>query len=95
MDAELTRLLVDTLWTATKVASPILIAALVTGVAISLIQTVLQVQEATLTFVPKLAAIGAVVVVSGNWMLLELAEFMRRSLEMVPQFLAGLWPQAV
>ena len=89
MDAELTRLLVDTLWTATKVASPILIAALVTGVAISLIQTVLQVQEATLTFVPKLAAIGAVVVVSGNWMLLELAEFMRRSLEMVPQFLAG------
>jgi len=89
MDAELTRLLVDTLWTASKIASPILIVALVTGVGISLIQTVLQVQEATLTFVPKLAAIGAVVVMSGNWMLVELAEFMRRSLEMVPQFLAG------
>ena len=42
MDAELTRLLVDTLWTATKVASPILIVALVTGVGISLIQTVLR-----------------------------------------------------
>ena len=89
MDAELTRLLVDTLWTATKIASPILIVALVTGVAISLVQTVLQVQEATLTFVPKLAAIGAVIVLSGNWMLLELSEFMRRSLEMVPLFLAS------
>ena len=50
----------------------VLLAALVVGVVISLFQAVTQVQEMTLTFVPKLAAIMVVILVGGSWMSQEL-----------------------
>ena len=89
MDAEFMRIMADTLWTATRVTSPILLAAVVIGVSIGLVQTVFQVQEATLTFVPKLLAIGIILAVSGNWMLAELHDLMIRSLDSIPALLAG------
>lgn len=89
MDAEFMRIMADTLWTATRVTSPILLAAVVIGVSIGLVQTVFQVQEATLTFVPKLLAIGIILAVSGNWMLAELQDLMIRSLDSIPALLAG------
>lgn len=89
MDAELTRIIGDTLMTAARVSAPILISALAVGVVIGLIQTVLQVQEATLTFVPKLIAIAVILAVSGGWMLTELEDFMIRSLDSLPALIAG------
>lgn len=89
MDVEFMRIIADTLWTATRITSPILLSALVIGVAVGLVQTVLQVQEATLTFVPKLLAIGIILALSGNWMLAELQDFMIRSLDSIPALLAG------
>ena len=89
MDAELMRIIGDTLFTAARVSAPILISALVVGVVIGLIQTVLQVQEATLTFVPKLIAIAVILMVSGGWMLAELEDFMIRSLDSLPALIAG------
>ena len=83
------RIIADTLWTATRITSPILLAALVIGVAVGLVQTVLQVQEATLTFVPKLLAIAIILALSGNWMLAELQDLMIRSLDSIPALLAG------
>jgi len=52
-----------------KLALPILLASLVVGLSVSLIQSVTQIQEVTLTFVPKLVAIALVLVVGGHWML--------------------------
>lgn len=89
MDAELMRIISDTLFTAARVSAPILISALAVGVVIGLIQTVLQVQEATLTFVPKLVAIAMILAVSGGWMLAELEDFMLRSLDSLPALIAG------
>ncbi|MEE9415079.1 MAG: flagellar biosynthetic protein FliQ [Acidimicrobiales bacterium] len=89
MEAELNHLISDMLWTATKVTAPILLVALSIGVLISLVQTVVQVQEATLTFVPKLMGIAIVIAVGGDWMLLELGELMDRALQMIPVFLAS------
>lgn len=83
------RIIADTMWTATRITSPILLAALIIGVTIGLVQTVFQVQEATLTFVPKLLAIGIILAVSGNWMLSELQDLMIRSLDSIPALLAG------
>lgn len=83
------RIMADTLWTATRITSPILLSALVIGVAIGLVQTVFQVQEATLTFVPKLLAIGVILAISGNWMLSELQDLMLRGLDSIPALLAG------
>jgi flagellar biosynthesis protein FliQ len=52
-----------------ELAAPILIASLVVGLVVSLFQSVTQLQEVTLTFVPKLAAIALVFVFAGHWML--------------------------
>jgi flagellar biosynthetic protein FliQ len=51
------------------VAGPLLLVAMVVGIAVSLLQAVTQVNEATLTFIPKILAIAAVLVVGGPWML--------------------------
>lgn len=83
------RIISDTLFTAARVSAPILVSALAVGVVIGLIQTVLQVQEATLTFVPKLVAIAVILAASGGWMLGELEEFMLRSIDSLPALIAG------
>ncbi|TVQ58335.1 MAG: flagellar biosynthetic protein FliQ [Rhodobacteraceae bacterium] len=59
-EGDILDLLRETLWTTFTVAAPVLGVALVVGVAIGLVQALTSVQEMTLTFVPKLAAIGAV-----------------------------------
>jgi len=57
------------LWVALQVGGPILGISLVVGVVISLIQAVTQVQEQTLTFVPKLAAVAVGMILLGPWMM--------------------------
>jgi flagellar biosynthetic protein FliQ len=67
-----------------KLAAPILIVSLAIGVAVSLVQSVTQVQEYTLTFVPKLAGIALVLVVAGSWMLHQLVAFTQDLFARVP-----------
>ena len=71
-----------------KVAAPILITSLTIGFAVSLLQSVTQIQEFTLTFVPKLLGVALVLVVAGNWMLIELQTFTKSLFEMVPELIA-------
>ncbi len=72
-------LLFDTLrqglWVAVKIAAPLLVVALVTGVLIGLFQALTSIQEMTLTFVPKVAAMMAVFWVSMNFMTGTLVSF--------------------
>ncbi len=75
------RLMTDALLTAVKVSAPFLVATLVIGLLISILQVVTQVQEMTLTFVPKLIAVGLVCVLLGSWMLAVLVEFAQRMFE--------------
>jgi flagellar biosynthetic protein FliQ len=70
-DTDVLQIVSQALMMATKLGAPILLTALVIGVFVSLIQAVTQVQEMTLSFVPKLIGIGVVVLVAGNWMLRE------------------------
>mgnify|MGYP002782184239 FL=1 len=65
------------LWTATAMSLPILATALLAGLAIGLMQALTSVQEATLTFVPKLAAIAAVFWVTMGFMTGALVSFLR------------------
>lgn len=62
---------------ATRLAGPLLAASLVIGIGVSIIQTVTSVQEQSLTFVPKLAASGAILLFAGNWMMQELVAWVR------------------
>ncbi|GAA2714958.1 MULTISPECIES: flagellar biosynthesis protein FliQ [Actinoplanes] len=73
---------------AAKLSAPVLLTALAVGFAISLFQSVTQIQEATLSFVPKAIAIGAVLLFSGNWMLHEMITYTIQLFEKVPQLLS-------
>ncbi len=70
-----------------KLAGPILLVALVIGTIISLFQAITQVQEMTLTFVPKVMGIAVVLTLSGGWMLSEMVEFTRELYDSVPGLL--------
>ena len=70
-----------------KVAAPILVTSLVIGLAVSLFQSVTQIQEVTLTFVPKLAGVALVIVVSGHWMLGQLISFTHQLFDLIPRLI--------
>ncbi|MFN6119174.1 MAG: flagellar biosynthetic protein FliQ [Actinomycetes bacterium] len=72
-----------------KLAGPFLAVVLAVGVAIGLLQSVTQLQEQTLTFVPKLIGSAIIIAVSGNWMLATLVSFSRELMAGVPNFLNG------
>jgi flagellar biosynthesis protein FliQ len=72
-----------------KLAAPILMVTMGLGLFISLIQSATQVQEVTLTFVPKLAGVAIVLLLSGNWMLHEMITFTHSLFAQLPQLLQG------
>jgi flagellar biosynthetic protein FliQ len=71
-----------------KLSAPILLTALVIGFAISLFQSITQIQEFTLAFVPKVIGIGLVLLISGNWMLHTLIAFTQKLFEQIPSLLS-------
>ena len=75
------RLLAETLFAAVKISAPFLIATLVVGLVVSILQVVTQVQEMTLTFVPKLIAVVLVCLALGGWMLTVMVELSRHMFE--------------
>jgi flagellar biosynthetic protein FliQ len=86
-DAQITDLAVQTMIVAAKVAAPILLTALLVGFAISLFQAATQIQEQTLSFVPKLIAVAIAMVVTGNWVLSELVSFTHQLFDALPSLL--------
>jgi flagellar biosynthetic protein FliQ len=72
-----------------KVAGPFLVVVLAIGVIVGLFQSVTQLQEPTLSFVPKLVGAAIVIAVSGNWMMMELVTFGRELIGAIPQYLEG------
>ncbi len=65
----------ETLFTALMVASPMLITGLVVGLSISLIQSATQLQEMTLTFIPKILSVVIVLILLASWMIDKLLQF--------------------
>lgn len=74
---------------AAKLAGPILITALVVGFSVSLLQSITQVQEVTLSFVPKAIAVALMLLVSGHWMISELVSFTNDLFARIPGLLGG------
>lgn len=70
------------------VAAPVLLAVLVVGLVVSVLQAATQINEATLSFVPKVLAAVAVLTIAGPWMLTTLVEYLQRTLQMIPQMVA-------
>jgi flagellar biosynthetic protein FliQ len=66
------------------VSAPILLAVLVVGLVVSIFQAATQINEATLSFVPKIVAAVAVLAVAGPWMMTTLVEYLRSVLLAIP-----------
>jgi flagellar biosynthetic protein FliQ len=77
------------LLTAAKISGPVLISTLVIGLLLSIVQSATQIQEQTLTFLPKLAVSAIVLVVTGAWCLKVLESFTRELFAMVPTLLGS------
>jgi flagellar biosynthetic protein FliQ len=74
---------------AAKLAAPVLITALVVGFAISFFQSITQIQEVTLSFVPKAVAVSIALLVCGHWMIAESVAFTHQMFEKIPGLLGG------
>lgn len=66
------------------IAAPLLVVALLVGLVVSILQTMTQVQEQTLSFVPKLIAVGATLLVALPWMLQLLVEYTANLIRSMP-----------
>lgn len=67
------------------VGAPLLLVALVVGLVISIFQAATQINETTLSFIPKLLAVFATLVIAGPWILGEMVDYMRQLLSSIPQ----------
>jgi flagellar biosynthesis protein FliQ len=66
------------------VAAPLLVTSLLVGVVVSLVQALTQIQEQTLTFIPKLVAVAMVMLFCLPWMIRELVEYLTRTFDLLP-----------
>jgi flagellar biosynthesis protein FliQ len=66
------------------VAAPILATVLVVGLVVSVFQAATQINEATLSFVPKIVGAVAVLAIAGPWMMSTLVEYLQRTLQSIP-----------
>jgi flagellar biosynthetic protein FliQ len=65
-------------------AAPLLLTALAVGLIVSILQAATQINEMTLSFIPKLLAIVAALVIAGPWMMTVYVDFVRRLFESIP-----------
>ncbi|HMV05956.1 MAG TPA: flagellar biosynthesis protein FliQ [Accumulibacter sp.] len=68
-------------------SAPLLLAALLIGLVISVFQAATQINEQTLSFIPKLVGMFLVLILAGPWMLQLMVDYMRRLLESIPLFI--------
>jgi flagellar biosynthetic protein FliQ len=66
------------------VSAPVLLAVLAVGLIVSVVQAATQINEQTLSFVPKILAAVAVLAVAGPWMMTTLVEYIQRTLQSIP-----------
>jgi flagellar biosynthetic protein FliQ len=72
------------LYTAVLLSAPMLVTSLVIGLVVSILQAATQINEMTLTFIPKLLGMIAALVIAGPWMITFFVDFLRRLYEAIP-----------
>lgn len=86
---QVVEILVETLYLIIKTSAPMLIASLVIGLILSVLQTITSIQEQTLTFVPKLLGVFLAVMIFGLWIMRNVSEFMQYLVENFNTFVNG------
>lgn len=86
-DTQVMHLALQVMLVCLKLSAPILLTSLVIGFVISMFQSMTQIQEVTLAFVPKVVGVGIVLLISGNWMLHTLISFTQHLFAQIPSLL--------
>jgi flagellar biosynthetic protein FliQ len=73
------------LWNALLIAAPVCGAALAVGLLVSILQVATQLQEMTLSYIPKLVVAALVLIATGPWMIGRIVQFARLTLERIPE----------
>ncbi len=81
------QLAMQLMWTAALLAAPILLTALLVGLSVSLFQGLTSLQDQTLSFVPKIIAVGIALVLAAGWMVQTLLSFTRDAFALIPGLL--------
>lgn len=76
----------QTLWVAIYVCLPILGLSMLVGLAVSVLQAVTQIQEASIAFVVKIGAVAVTLLVFGPWMLTQITDFARHLIVNIPNY---------
>jgi flagellar biosynthetic protein FliQ len=74
---------------AAELAAPVLITALVVGFAISVFQSITQIQETSLSFVPKVVAVSLALLICGQWMISDIVTFTLNLFQEIPHLVGG------
>jgi flagellar biosynthesis protein FliQ len=71
------------------VSAPLLLVALVVGIAVSFFQAITQINEQTLSFLPKLVGVGITAIIAGPWMMTTLVDYIQRTITSIPALVSG------
>jgi flagellar biosynthesis protein FliQ len=82
-------LVMEAMSLAFKIAMPLLLVGLVLGLVVSVLQAVTQIQEQTLSFIPKIIGLGVVIVVAGPWMLGQVTSYTQQLYSSIPSLVGG------
>ena len=86
MESQLIGLAVETFETAFYLSFPMLLGGLVAGLVISIFQATTQINEMTLSFVPKIIVVSAIIILTMPWMMNMMVDFTTRILKLIPEF---------
>jgi len=78
----------DALWVIALLSAPMLLSALAIGLFVGMIQAATQIQEMTLTFIPKLIVLALALVIAGPWMLAVLTDFSTDLIQSIPELIS-------
>ena len=76
----------DMMWTALLVSLPVLLLSMIVGLVVSILQVVTQIQEVSLTFIPKVITVAVTLMVFGPWMLSTVVQFATTLIGGIPQY---------
>jgi len=76
------------LWVTMMLAAPLLLSALTVGLLVGMFQAATQINEMTMSFIPKLLVLGTAMVVAGPWMLNVITSYTRQLIEQIPSLIS-------
>ncbi len=88
-DGDVTAVAAKAIWVTLQLGGPVLIVGLLLGLVVSIFQAVTQIQEQSLSFIPKIIGTAVVIVVAGPWMLNQLLGYTEELFRSIPALVGG------